>query len=149
MLYELHKNLKYLSTSTFCNNPLKCLGVADSIISPRLCILLPYTSAGSYLCAVQQRHQTVGGGRREDMTAGDQASWTQDMRGSSPSLLPLKCTFCSPFPELGPFQGCSLERIVCCWDHLDGINDWTQWRPLYKLLRFSRGRWEAAVGVWL
>lgn len=27
----------------------------------------------------------------------------------------------------------SLERVTCCWDHLDCMCDWTQLRPLYKL----------------
>ena len=30
-------------------------------------------------------------------------------------------------------QGADLERIRWCWDHLAGIRDWTQLRPLYKL----------------
>ena len=34
------------------------------------------------------------------------------------------------------FQGHSLERVECCWDHLDGIRDWTPLISVYKLLRF-------------
>lgn len=33
-------------------------------------------------------------------------------------------------------QGRSLERAMDCWDHLDSVCDWTQWRSLYELLRF-------------
>lgn len=33
-------------------------------------------------------------------------------------------------------QGHSLERVRCHWDHLGGICEWTQSRPLYELLRF-------------
>lgn len=37
-------------------------------------------------------------------------------------------THCSHGGSL--FQGHSLERIACCWDHLHGIRDRTQFRPL-------------------
>lgn len=37
----------------------------------------------------------------------------------------LKCTFCPPFPQGELFQGHSLERAVRCWDHQDGIHNWT------------------------
>ena len=76
-------------------------------------------------------------------------SWA--MGASPPSPLSLECflhpflsLMFSPSPlslEFSPhpshseshFQGHSLERIMC-WDHLDGIHEWTQLRPLYKLL---------------
>ena len=41
-------------------------------------------------------------------------------------------------PQWSRFQGHSLERVRC-WNHLDSICDWTQLRPLYKLVRF----WQA------
>lgn len=34
-----------------------------------------------------------------------------------------------------PFQGQSLETVRGYWEYLDSIYDWTQLRPLYKLLR--------------
>lgn len=34
-----------------------------------------------------------------------------------------------------PFQEHSLEKVRCCWDHLDDICDWTHLRSLCKLLR--------------
>lgn len=45
---------------------------------------------------------------------------------------------CSPLPCLQweQFSGLSLERTMCCWDYLEGIYDWTQLMPLYKLFRF-------------
>lgn len=30
----------------------------------------------------------------------------------------------------------SLERVMCCWDHLDWVGDWILLRPLCELLRF-------------
>ena len=60
----------------------------------------------------------------------------------SPSL---ECTFCSLFAQLEPFQGCSLERVICSLDHLNSICDRTPLRPLYKLLRF----WQAGVEIFL
>lgn len=37
------------------------------------------------------------------------------------------------------FQGCRLKRVMCRWDHLDGIQGWIQLKPPYKIIRF--GRW--------
>lgn len=34
------------------------------------------------------------------------------------------------------FQGCSLERAIYCWDHLDCVRDWSPLRPLFTFLRF-------------
>lgn len=34
------------------------------------------------------------------------------------------------------FQGHGLEKVSCCWDHLDWICDWTWGRPQHKFLRF-------------
>lgn len=34
------------------------------------------------------------------------------------------------------FQGRSLERARCNWNHLDSVHDWAQLRLLYELLRF-------------
>lgn len=39
----------------------------------------------------------VGGVHWEDVTAGWSVSWTQAIRGSSPSTLFLECTLCPPF----------------------------------------------------
>lgn len=36
-------------------------------------------------------------------------------------------------------QGLGLEKIMWCGEHLHGMRDWTQLKPLYQLLRF--GRW--------
>ena len=34
----------------------------------------------------------------------------------------------------------SIERSMCCWDHLDITCNWTQLSRLYKLVRFWQGR---------
>ena len=65
-------------------------------------------------------------------------SWTWEIAGSSPPPLSLEWTFCPPLSQPEPFQGLHLERVMCDWDHLDGIHDWTAWTPLKKLLRFWR-----------
>lgn len=81
----------------------------------------------------------VGGGNGENVTSDWPMSWTWAVRGSAPPLLPSpEHTFCPPFLQREQFQGHSLERVSCCWDHLDSVRDWTQLRPLYNLLRFWR-----------
>lgn len=89
--------------------------------------------------------KTVGEGHWEDMTTGWHTSWTSAIR--SPSLSPLSfgCTFCPLFLQSSHFQGCSIERAVCWWDHMGDTHDWTHWRPLYKLLRFW---WEAGAEIY-
>lgn len=69
---------------------------------------------------------TVGGGYREDMTSGWPGSSIQE--GSQklltlPELPPL-------FPQSEWFARTRCERVMCCWDHLGSICDWTQYRPL-------------------
>lgn len=93
----------------------------------------------SNVVACQMTHSpVVGGGLGEDVTAG----WPMSRTGqaepppcTSPSL---EWVFLLPFSEPETFQGCSLERAICRWDHLDGILDCMQLRLLYKLLRFWR-----------
>lgn len=41
--------------------------------------------------------------------------------------------------------GCSLERAICPWNHLDGIHEWTQLRPLCQLLSF----WQVSAEIYL
>lgn len=65
-------------------------------------------------------------------------SWLEAFRQSLSMFLSLERTFFPPFPQGEPFHVNSLERVKYCWAHLDSISDWTQLRPLYKLLRFSR-----------
>ena len=63
----------------------------------------------------------IGGGHQEDITAGwpDDCTWV--MRGSSSLPVSLVCTVRLQFPQWELFQGHSLERGMCWWDHLDGI----------------------------
>lgn len=35
-----------------------------------------------------------------------------------------------------PLHGHSLERLMCCWDHLDCVHDWMLLRPPYRLFRW-------------
>ena len=80
----------------------------------------------------------------KDITTGWPTSWTQAIKGSSPPPPSLECTFCPPFPQWKPFQGHNLKRVMCCWDHLDNMWDWTQLRFLYKLVRF----WQTGVEIY-
>lgn len=79
------------------------------------------------------------GGHQEDMTPGWPSDGTQILGGSSPPpvlgryILPTVTTW-APFSRTPPWG------VRCCWDHLDGLRDWAQFRPLYKLLRFGRGQ---------
>lgn len=53
--------------------------------------------------------------------------------------LSLVWMLCQLFPQQELFQGRSLERAMCCWDHLDWIHDCTQVRPLYKFKILAGG----------
>ena len=83
-----------------------------------------------------QLTERLGGGHPGGITAVWSVSWTQAIRRSSLPPLSSECTFCPLFPQWGCSEGLSLERALCGWDHLDGAHDWTQLRPLYKILRF-------------
>ena len=54
-----------------------------------------------------------------------------------------ECTFCPWSPQWGHSDGCSLEGVLRGWDPLDGARDWTQLRPLYKLVSF----WQVSEGM--
>ena len=58
---------------------------------------------------------------------------TQATGSSSLSPLSLECTLFPLFPQWRPFQGHSVERESSCWDHLDGICDWTQLVSVWAL----------------
>lgn len=77
------------------------------------------------------------------------ASWLVNpipaVKGSSrhPPLCPWNVgSTCFPLPELP--EGHSLEIMIWCWDHLDCTCDWTQLRPLHKLL----GSWWASANIY-
>ena len=53
------------------------------------------------------------------------------------------------FTSGGPFQGFSLEKVMCYWDHRDWTPDWTPLRPLYRLLRFLQVVSEIYLSCWL
>ena len=67
-------------------------------------------------------HIFVEGGHPEDMTVAWLTSWTQAIRGLSPS--PLYLGMCIPlaFPALEAAQEHSPEKVLCCWDHMDSIH---------------------------
>lgn len=111
---------------------------------------------------------TIGGSHGEDMTTG----WpscsppTPNSQTPHPTLDPGTQRLLTPSPVLGMykvcfarhadsqrhFQGCSLERAMCCWDLLDGAHDG---RPLCKCLRFSLWfrdlltRWHPKQATWV
>lgn len=60
-----------------------------------------------------------------------------------PPPLSLEYMLCLCVPQWELFQGCSLKRVRCRHNHMDGIGDWTQLRSLYELLRF----WWAGASV--
>ena len=68
---------------------------------------------------------------RVDLRAGP-GQW------EAPHSFPCPRNACSAHysPTMSCFQGCSLERAMCCWDHPDWICEWTQLRPLQKHSRF-------------
>lgn len=70
-------------------------------------------------------------GHGEDVTGSlALANW------GSRIILCLRALTCPPFPQWA-VPRMKLERTgCCCWDHLDRICDWTQLKPLHKLLRF-------------
>lgn len=72
------------------------------------------------------KERSVGGGHQEKLSAGWPVSWTQKMRNFSLPPLSLECMLGLPFSQGSCFQEHSFERIMCCWDHLDCICDWTQ-----------------------
>lgn len=82
------------------------------------------------------QYKFVGGGYWCDVTPSWSSNLTWEIRGSSPPpcLWNARSAYWSHWGRC--FQGCSLERVKCCWDHLDGIFDWIQIRPLYTQLRF-------------
>lgn len=62
--------------------------------------------------------------------------------GSSLSPLSLGCMLCSLFPEWEQFQGHSVERERCWWDHLNSICNWTQLVSV-RTLRFWQAAWRS------
>lgn len=59
------------------------------------------------------------------------------MGDSSTLSLSLECIFGSTFPQWGPFSRIQSWELIRCWDHLGSVLNWTQLRPLCKLLRFQ------------
>lgn len=55
----------------------------------------------------------------------------QKVLRSSPNLV--MCVLPTA-PSDNHFQG-HFEKAMCYWDHLDGIHDWNQLKPLYKFIR--------------
>lgn len=72
----------------------------------------------------------VGGGHWKNTTTAWPVSWTQAIRGFSSPLLSLKCTSSHYCHSGSHVWGHSWERERCSWDHLGGVCDWMQLRPL-------------------
>lgn len=85
----------------------------------------------------------VGRRHQGDMPTSWRWNWMWAIWGPSPAPPILECMFCPQFPQWELFQGCSLKRVRCRHNHMDGIGDWTQLRSLYELLRF----WWAGASV--
>lgn len=62
---------------------------------------------------------------------------TWAMGDSSTFSLSLECIFGPSFPQWGPFSRIQSWELIHCWDHLGSVLNWTQLRPLCKLLRFQ------------
>ena len=79
----------------------------------------------------------VGGGHEKYLTE----SWSLVRPRGSKALSPLLCLWnvhsarCSHSGSR--FQGQRLERVICCWDHVDVARDWALLRPLYKSFFFK------------
>lgn len=75
-------------------------------------------------------------------------SWTQALRSSSPPSLSLECIFYLPFQLLRLLQRHRLEIVMWYQEHPPSIQDWTQWRLLYKF-GFGRQVWGNPVTLLL
>lgn len=63
--------------------------------------------------------------------------WTGPKQSEAPPWSPeLGMHTLLPFLQRELFQSHHLERLGSCWDHLDWIYGWTQFRFLHKILRF-------------
>ena len=60
-------------------------------------------------------------------------SWAGPGQSEAPHPLLLSWEF-----MVSHLQWHSIERSICCWDHMDITCDWTQVSRLYKLLRSGR-----------
>lgn len=83
----------------------------------------------------------VGGGHWEEVTTSWPMNWTQTIEGSSSPSQSFGHTFCPPFLWLESLHEWSLEKAMCCCEHLDSVHGWDPLKPLYKLLRF----WKAGA----
>lgn len=60
-------------------------------------------------------------------------SWTWGTGDSSPAPFSSESVFWPVFPSGNCFQGCNLERAMCCGVHQDGTHEWIPLGPLQKL----------------
>ena len=83
----------------------------------------------------------VGGGHQEDMIESWPTSWFQAIGGSPPLPLSLECMFC---PQWELILRTQLWGSNVLLNHLDGISDWNQLKPLCKLLGF----WQVGAEIY-
>ena len=94
----------------------------------------------------------VGGGHQEDITTSwptDPWAWPGQLE--APHFLLHAWNVCSAHSShcRSQFQGCSLEWVRCCWNHLDCTANWTFiFRPLHKLLRYWQVGAEICLSCW-
>lgn len=75
----------------------------------------------------QATEGVVAGRHQKHVTAGCSPSYIRAIWGSSPPVSPVKAAS----------KGLAfLERVKCCWDHLEDARGCSRLRPLCKLLRF-------------
>lgn len=80
------------------------------------------------------------------MIASWPKSWTWAIWGSSSSPCPWNIESAHHSHSWDYFKDLALkEQVICYWNHLDWIPDWSSIRPLYKLLRF----WQVGAEIYL
>ena len=73
--------------------------------------------------------------RKHDVWWPQRLTWAMGV--SSSLSLSLECIFCPSFPQWRPFSRMRSWEIICRWDHLGSVLNWTQLGLLCKLLRFQ------------
>lgn len=77
----------------------------------------------------------VGGAHGEDMTSDWHSSWARQSEVPHPLLGPWSIYSTHHYHSGIHFQGCSLERAMCCWDYLDNTRDGTMLKPLHETFK--------------
>lgn len=65
------------------------------------------------------------------------------------SSLSLECVFWPSFQHWDNFQGCSLERAMSYWDHLNGGCDWTPIKTSLQALNMLLSTGRDLITLWI